>query len=462
MKQTTRIICISLCVLLIALSAAGVIWALYNKFASNEAHADYEDLAGTDTLVNFNQIANWYSRTNDYYNWSQPNTEGYSSVSLKNTSITWARAYLYGTGTTINSTHKYFIKYNSNTGTRAIIWNSTDGNSGSYYLNSGSGIIVSGYNAYQFNLQDYFVNNPSGIIYVNFSMIDLTQMFGAQNDNLTLEQANEYFTADYYSYTTGTTIPYGLDYLEGYQKGIQDFQNSLTATFNNDILGTLSFAANIAGFDNSNIAYDANLSRYLVEGLAGFRLGNSISSPINFHADLFLTNYSGGLYLAIFNYTDNGTLLPLWVGEVQVGSNLAYIDANFNIVNVDTLYFGLFDKNNEFNTSTSVSAYFVSTELKIFNIDVAALVNSAIGQTKSAYVEGGAEYEAIYNKGYLKGIAEQNATIGTMDYIGAAFSGIGSILAIELLPGVPFSLFILLPLMFGLIAFVVKLSKGGD
>lgn len=427
MKQTTRIICISLCVLLIALSAAGVIWALYNKFASNEAHAEYEDLAGTDTLVNFNQY-------------------------IQNNYINYTTSSYYVNTLPIGS---YYMRINSNVNTRILFVY----NGGSYYAKS----ITIGQNDFIINFSNQInaIQFDNAITYTNFNAINLTQMFGADNTP-NLEQAQEYFTAEYYNYTTGTTLPYGLDYLEGYEKGIQDFQNSLTATFNNDILGTLSFAANIAGFDNSNIAYDANLSRYLVEGLAGFRLGNSISSPINFHADLFLTNYSGGLYLAIFNYTENGTLLPLWVGEVQVGSNLEYIDANFNIVNVDTLYFGLFDKNNEFNTSTSVSAYFVSTELKIFNIDIAALVNSAIGQTKSAYVEGGAEYEAIYNKGYLKGIAEQNATIGTMDYIGAAFFGIGSILAIELLPGVPFSLFILLPLMFGLIAFVVKLSKGGD
>ena len=177
---------------------------------------------------------------------------------------------------------------------------------------------------------------------------------------------------------------------------------------------------------------------------------------------MLIPNYQGGLYLAIFNYTDNGTLLPLWVGEVQDGYNLDTIDASFNIVNIDTLYFGLFTSDTSFTQATNSSAYFIKTELTIYNIDVAALVNSAIGQTKSAYMEGGAEYEAIYNKGYLRGIAEQNATIGTMEYIGAAFSGIGSILAIELLPGVPFSLFVLLPLMFGLIAFVVKLSKGGD
>lgn len=450
MKQTTRIICITLCVLLIALSAAGVIWALYNKFASNEAHAEYTDLAGTDTLVNFNQIlyldsaaSSNYSLVNNY------------TIKLVGSSSTGVKANI--------TSHQFSFQYGNK-----------------YYLmgNSGFTLYFSNGGSFPFNAIYDFTNNNNWNnilctgIYANdlsliesnvnysFSVFNLTTMFGAGNEP-NLEQAQEYFTADYYNYTTGTTIPYGLDYLEGYQKGIQDFQNSLTATFNNDILGTLSFAANIAGFE-STIGYDANLSRYLVNGLAGFRLGNSISSPINFKADMFIPNYSGGLYLAIFNYTDNGTLLPLWVGEVQDGTNLDTIDANFNIVNIDTLYFGLFSSQTQFTPETNTSAYFVNTELTIYNIDVAALVNSAIGQTKSAYMEGGVEYEAIYNKGYLRGIAEQNATLGTMEYIGAAFSGIGSILAIELLPGVPFSLFILLPLMFGLIAFVVKLSKGGD
>ena len=448
MKKTTRIICITLCVLLIALSAAGVIWALYNKFASNEAHAEYIDLAGSDTLVNFNQYVNFTSSASHQL----VSIVNGQSVNIPNT----LNQNIYcNVQIPFVSGHKYYF-YTNNFSRSVEITN----DSGSPYITLSSQYVLFTSGGTATGTRFYFLIGMEAGSY-SFSYIDLTQMFGAGNEP-NLEQAKEYFTSDYYNYTTGTTIPYGLDYLEGYQKGIQDFQNSLTATFNNDILGTLSFAANIAGFDNSNIAYDANLSRYLVEGLAGFRLGNSISSPINFHADIFLTNYSGGLYLAIFNYTDNGTLLPLWVGEVQQGTNLNYIDANFNIVNVDTLYFGLFDRNNEFNSSTSVSAYFVSTELKIFNIDVAALVNSAIGQTKSAYMEGGVEYEAIYNKGYLRGLAEQNATIGAMDYVGAAFTGIGSILAIELLPGVPFSLFVLLPLMFGLIAFVVKLSKGGD
>ncbi len=458
MKQTTRIICITLCVLLIALSAAGVIWALYNKFASNEAHAEYEDFAGTDTLVNFNQLQTFTPRPSNIQGINVSVVDNWKIRFVGNYAVDYSAKWrLYYDYVSLTANHKYYFKIDSNWFSNLYLVNG-DGD-GVLYDIQGDFIYTDSTNLSVYVAFQLFEKKYYDLV-CGVNIIDLTLMFGAGNEP-TLEQAQEYFTAEYYSYNAGTPIPYGLDYLEGYQKGIQDFQNSLTATFNNDILGTLSFAANIAGFESS-IGYDANLSRYLVNGLAGFRLGNSISSPINFKANLFIPNYDGGLYLAIFNYTDNGTLLPLWVGEVQDGSNLDTIDANFNIVNIDTLYFGLFSSKTQFTPETNTSAYFVNTELTIYNIDVAALVNSAIGQTKSSYMEGGAEYEAIYNKGYLKGLAEQNVTIGTMDYIGAAFSGIGSILAIELLPGVPFSLFILLPLMFGLIAFVVKLSKGGN
>ena len=465
MKNSTKYVLIAICIIMILLAAVGVVWAFANKF-SEKAYADYEDL-GTNTVVNFNQLFNntiqrgnyntiTFSKTNATYN-INGYFNNYNANLCFNATATNIELY---------ANHIYYLDYK-------LVVNS--GPTPSLHIVNGSNVYYgSGNNKQLVNMTNndtvylgfqVIVSENSSTNPYNFSvtpmLIDLTQMFGAGNEP-NLQQAQEYFTADYYNYTTGTPIPYSKDYLQGYQQGIIDFQNSLKTTFNNDVIGTMSFAANVGGIQ-STIDYNANYGAYVVEGVAGIHFGNTITSQVEFYIEFFLPNYSGGLYFVVFDYS-NGTLVPISTDEIVEGTATSnpYVRSVFNISNMDTLYFGVFDSTQQFSNSTVVTGYFFKSELTIYTIDVAALITQSIGQTQANYVEGGAGYESIYNQGYLAGVSQGNATLETMDYIGAAFTGIGSILQIELLPGIPFSLFILLPLMFGLIGFVVKLSKGGS
>lgn len=445
MKNSTRYVLIAICIIMILLAAGGVVWAFANKF-SDKAYADIGD------TVLFNQLV-----LNTY-------THDYTLQRQLNTVITAQE---------LQGNHKYYIRINidftqtSNSGglvacdmqrtnshttlQQIHLFSTTD------YTYDDIFVLTNSYTDMYINL--YSTNNDN--IVVSALCVDLTLMYGAGNE-ITVEECRSFFTEDYYAYNPGTPMPLETDYLQGYQNGIKDFQDSLTATFNNDVLGTMAFAANIANIE-SNIAYNTTYSYYAVEGIAGLHLGSTISTPIQFDIEFFLTNYEGGLYFVIFSYT-NGNLIPLSIDEIQEGTadSNPYVKSNVVLSNIDTLYFGVFNSTQNFTNDTSVTGFFITSKLTIFNIDVAALITASIGQTKSLYAEGGVEYNKIYQLGYNEGITHGNATLETMDYIGAAFMGIGSILQIELLPGVPFSLFILLPLMFGLIGFVVKLSKGGS
>lgn len=64
-----------------------------------------------------------------------------------------------------------------------------------------------------------------------------------------------------------------------------------------------------------------------------------------------------------------------------------------------------------------------------------------------------------YNLGYNKGINEQDAT-GFVGLLAGVFGGLGSLLAIEILPNISLGAIIAVPLVFGVIAFILGKRKG--
>lgn len=429
MKKTSRIICITLCVLLIALSAAGVIWALYNKLSQKQAHAEYADIVGSSDVVNFNQ---WVQ--NQYINASINDSTQFLAERIGYTND---KIYIRFT-----NTNTAIINFYNATSLTAqitgatydnIITLSQDVTRGYVYYNSGNGTFS------------------------NFNIINLTQMFGSGNEP-NLEEAKQYFTANYYNYSSGTPMSYnGLD---NYYQAINDVFNNYTYQIDRNALNTSTYPYNILSEDSE---FYYNNSNWYLFGAAAMPLFTTLSNGTSMTIDFyFYTPNAGSIDVCIASLNSDNTLTELSTVRYSFGNDGTL---NFTLpfdVSTIVIYARDISTHEYYELNTLVQ----KLNIKATQLDVAGAILSAY-DSGYQYVmrmvqEGGVLYKDIFDRGYYKGLSEQNATIGAMDYVGSAFSGIGNILSIELLPGVPFSLFVLLPLMFGLIAFVIKLSRGGD
>lgn len=454
MSNKKRIILITiLSIILVALMTAFV-FATINFASSKKAHAEYDDIT-SETVVNFNQIANWYSRTNEFYNWTQPDTQGYSSITLKNTSITWARAYLYGSGTTIDSTHKYFIKYNSDTGSRAIIWNGTNGSNGSFYIESGSSIIVSGYNAYQFNLQDYFTTNPTGTIKVNFSMIDLTLMFGNNEPNL--EQCRQLFTADYYNYTKGQAMFFGVNQNDMFNNLDYQFNTGLVSGYEQNITNsTVSYNDN--GQLIFNAKYNANYTPYW---LINFKTVIPKGSIITINLNSYTTQ--SGVAFGI-SYADENEQNITSIPQTQ-NTNAPFSYSFMNDKDISALY--IIEQGSTFTNGTILTIFNGSINVQLVNdykFNLQAQYDLGYSDAETYYTDGYGRqiiWSEGYDVGYTRGVSEGSLSDG-WTFLSTLFGGIGTIFSLEIFPNITVGTFVMIPLLLGLVFFIVKLSRGGS
>lgn len=454
MKRTTRIILIIICTLLIILSAVGVIWAFVNKFG-NKAYADYLDVVNDqNAIINFNQQLDIRTIDSNYYGVQvTTNNKGFDFsgrataegfLSLYNMSTISGHVY-YFYSTLPESLYNSMYLYHHN------------GTSYDFRINASPQIITlnGNYSTLDCNIHSGYTFN--GTYY--FNLIDLTQMFGSGNEP-NINQCKDLFKCDYYNYTTGTAI--SINGFDQYNNGAMSVRESMT-------INTTS--ANIAdNLDNEviNSSYGST-SKTLIQGYMVWNTeGNYANCTALFNLQ---TNFNEGDYFEFEFYTITGAdTLSLPNQSFTMDLQIIAVDSSGNIVPLTTI-----KAQNNATTPTKATFYlpFDTDKLYIttphryivgynnFNINITTTNLTALSlySYQDGYRSGRSNG---YTAGYNKGLSETNATLGTMEYIGAAFSGIGEVLQIELLPGVPFSLFILLPLMFGLIAFVVKLSKGGS
>ena len=112
-----------------------------------------------------------------------------------------------------------------------------------------------------------------------------------------------------------------------------------------------------------------------------------------------------------------------------------------------------------------ITAIASKSDITFKGLDIAQIVNNAYNKgasdTNAKYSVGGLLYQSIYDLGKSEGIAQGNTFVNGLDVIATTFTKVFSIFNVEILPGIPLSVFILLPLLFGLIIFVVKITKGG-
>jgi len=110
--------------------------------------------------------------------------------------------------------------------------------------------------------------------------------------------------------------------------------------------------------------------------------------------------------------------------------------------------------------STYTNTYFGLYDSSYFNfipIDDTYLVGYAVGVsdgTESGYISG---YDAGVSVGYSQGYIDGQSENGLFDALLNAVFGVGQLLAIEIFPNVYIGYFALVPLVFGIIGFVLSL-----
>lgn len=445
---------------------------------NHNVYAEYNEL-NENTLVNFNQLFNnTISRSN------------YNTITITKDNLTyyikgyfneWTLNLGFNEGSpSINliSGHKYYLDFNLNVLSGPTPELRIFASDSSYFNNGNEEQIINMISSKTCSIGLYVNNsiNSSSNPY-NFSstpvLIDLTYMFGEGNEP-NLSQCKEYFITNY-PYNTGTQMPFSKNYLQGYTDGSQSVYDSLSITLN-----TYSIGANSQTYANNTIErgelyFDQQYSAYAFNGVIAINLLGQVDRGTNINIDfeLIIPSLQG----------ENTTIwesFPLY---------FAYVDSNNNLVNItgikanyigslknaykgdfalpittSTIYCYL-QYNNVGGNLAPLSALASKSDITFKGIDIAQIVNNAYNKgasdTNSKYSPGGLLYQSIYDLGKAEGVAEGNSFLSGLDVIATTFTKVFSIFNVEILPGIPLSVFILLPLLFGLIIFVVKIAKGG-
>lgn len=409
-------------------------------FIPNQSvYAEYNEL-NENTLVNFNQYVE-----DKYINYT---TNSY-----------------YGNFLPIGT---YYGKINSNVNTTVLFVFS----GGGYYRQN----IVIGNNIFKINIlkQVQAIQFDNEITYTNFNMINLTQMFG-ENNIPSLEQCQDYFTAQYYSYNTGTEIPFSKSYLQGYQEGAQSVYENLTITLNTYTIGSNSQTYANNTIERGELYFDNQYSTYAFNGVIAINLLGNVERGTNINIDfeLFIPSLQGEpsniweKYQLYFAYVDSNNNLVNITGiqAKYIGSTKNAYKGDFALpITTSTIYCYL-----QYNTVggnlAPLTALANKSDITFKGLDIAQLVNNAYNKgasdTNAKYSPGSVLYNSIYELGKSDGIAQGNTFVNGLDVISTTFTKVFSIFNVEILPGIPLSIFILLPLLFGLIMFVVKIAKGG-
>ncbi len=116
---------------------------------------------------------------------------------------------------------------------------------------------------------------------------------------------------------------------------------------------------------------------------------------------------------------------------------------------------GIIIEDNLYNYLTNYIDSFVSNR-----VDSAYINGYSKGKNDYGHKENGTWYNAISwgNLQYDLGVSDGSDN-PFMNLIGGAFSGAGQLLNIELLPGIKIGMFLLIPLVFGILAFILGKRK---
>ena len=447
---------------------------IYFKNKNNVANAEYEDLT-SDTLVNFNQLQTFTPRPSNIQGITVSVVDNWKIRFQGNYTVQYnAKWRLYQDYVLLNANHKYYFKINSNWYSNLYLVNG-DGDNILYDI-KGDFIYNPGYNFNIYVAFQLFENNYYDLT-CGVNIIDLTQMFGAGNEP-NLQQAQEYFTADYYNYNAGTPIPYSKDYLQGYNDGANAVYEALTITYSDYTIGANSISYGNNVIEKGQIIYDSNYGAFMFTGVIGIDLLQEISAGtnININFDFYIPDLQGESgefyknYKLTFAYIDNSNNLTNIATIEPVKSTDVYenLYTGTIILPLTTRYLYMYvDYARVGQNEAPTQIFSFNSSMSFRSLDVGLLMKNSYlkgqqaGEQKYAYGTDG--YNNIYNLGFANG--SNNSANGSIftngwTWVGMIFHEIGDILSIELLPGIPISLFVALPLLVGLLFFIVKITKG--
>lgn len=370
----------------------------------------------------------------------------------------------------------YFIRINSNINTSILFVYS----GGAYYSKS----INIGENAFIINLENNInaIQFNNSITYTGLNAINLTQMYGAGNEP-TIEQCKETFIATY-NYTNNNVISNNdfNSYNNGYKDALNSFDYKLNTsqTYNSFESGDIIEypSASITGYATptpliypvykpSNPEYILQPTYYQVRvnKYGRLRLGTEIDKGANINIKGMVSGeYNTGLTttskinICILDYQNNLVVLktidlPSYAGNKQI--NYTNFEVNFTLSgNTESLYF----------TCDNLSTNNNNTYFYLGDIEISTKILNTSQLIENSYNTG---YDTGYNNGYDIGYNNGINTKGesvwqnSMAFIKNIFVNIFDIFSIEILPNVSLGTFIIIPLIFAILFFIVKIAKGG-
>lgn len=372
------------------------------------AFADYQDvLDDPNAILNFNQL-NSVVDTNTHVH-SSGNAEGDFYYINQDPFFSF----------TPNSSHRYYIygkltNYTSNIASVGIYFNNNsfaidfDINVNSYYIVEN----ISNISLWRI----YKTNTNNGDFYFQVNFIDLTAMFGENNDNLTLYQCRDLFIADYYQYNTGT--PLSFDTIQAYNNGVNayvsntqlhlstsKFINSVySVNVNNDFLGygTLSgvqydvlekhdtYIALLGGEINSITGAQGTICLPFVTEI-------SANTQITITGQAACSQYNEAVHVGFYYYI-NGVMQD--IGDFVCGTQSRYKNNTITFTTpfaLDRIYI-----------ACDYDVYLRDVQVGYYVTNIQLLQDSSYENGyakaeeyyKAYYSSGGAGYQAIYNAGY--------------------------------------------------------------
>lgn len=406
----------------------------------NKVYADYNEVSNNpDAIVNFNQ----------YYSGSQP-------IHIVSDTTTRTNKYIQNSFSTNNSDIWYFYS-NAPAVVKFTIVLYNNGTYVTYYDYSGS---------YLFSASD--VNYDSIIIQINtvgvcdgnyyFNFINISQMFG-QNNEPNINQCREIFVTDYYNYSTGS--PMSLNTFVGYNQALQDIFSSYKYQLS---MNALTLSTYSIDYKNEESYFDYNNSNWYFFNTFAVPLFTTLNSGATITIDyrFYVYELSEAWFLNVMIYNGN-EYITIYTSPEQVDTSREQ-NMSFTLpLDTDTLYFNIV-YNNQIKTDANAIVYKFNVSANQLDINSMIYNSFLSGQKDMArqYQVGGERYNEIYRQGVAD--AESNGSVfdSSWAFVASAFSGIGELLSTELMPNVPIGLFVALPLLLGLIFFIVKLTKGGS
>lgn len=453
-----------ICALVFCIVSVSLVACCFNE-SQKIVYADYETdiLNNSQAIVNFNQLYNFdnIASSSSSNNLSYVRNNNNFVINGNSTSTTWFGNWQINT--IIGHTY-YFYIYTSNTNCGLLIENQNTN------IFIGTAPIIYTNNNYEFfgsyiRLEAGNYNNVN----IKFYCIDLSIMFG-ENNLPTLNQCKDLFKSDYYPYNTGTTI--SLSGLNSFIEGVNYAYDQL----NFDVVNSSAYTT--AYIDPSINNSNAFIERYVDMGVNGQYLYLKARGYLSIPLSQTLSQGS----ILNFGYTDpgqGGSGNYLYIGILYNNNFIPVMNISTHLTDDTTTNLTMtipYSTNTIVFVESSTEDYFTfvdsaywlgDLQVNYAQLNVQVLINSIVSdelRKQKEYYDGyysyGEGYTRIYNQGLQDGSATGQAFKDSMTFTGSVFHAIGDILSMQVIPNIPLGLFVALPLLVGLLFFIVKIAKG--